>query len=296
MILITGGTGFIGQALIRHLVGNGEKVRILLRPGVKSPALPRGIPLDVAISSYEDERGLRAVLKGVDVVFHLASAEGKGIHADLEAVDIQLTQLISDVSARAGIRRIIFISHLGSELSSAYTLLRAKGIAENLVINSGVGYTIFRSAPVYGPSDRFTVSLLNLIRRSPAIFLMPGKGETLVQPIWLEDLITCLAWAVNDPELNNQVVQVGGPEALPFREVVEMVMDAGGQRRIIIETPAAYLRMISLWIEHSDRQFPVSTFWLDYLSANRICALDTLPKRFGLIPARLSQHLDHLRG
>jgi uncharacterized protein YbjT (DUF2867 family) len=295
MILVSGGTGFIGQALIRHLVTTGEQVRILLKPGLRSPNLPHGIPLEVAVCSYNDERGLRAVMKGVDTVFHLVSAERSGIRAELEVVDIELTRVIASVAAQAGIRRLFYISHLGSERSSAYPLLRAKGIAESLVINSGVGYTIFRSAPVFGPNDRFTTALAKLIRKAPWVFLMPGQGETLIQPIWIEDLIACLTWAIRDENLANQVISVGGPEALPFRQIIEMIMEASKLHRNIISFQPSILRLLSIWVEQSDERFPVSSFWLDYLAANRICPLDTLPTRFGLIPARISQHLDHLR-
>ena len=156
--------------------------------------------------------------------------------------------------------------------------------------------TIFRSAPVFGPADRFTVSLQQLIRKNPWFFLLPGDGDALIQPIWIDDLISCLVWANRDEKLANQVVQVGGPEALSFRQVVQMVMEAANMHRSFISISPSYLRLLSLWIEHSDRKFPVSTYWLDYLSMNRICPLDTLPKRFGLLPTRLSQHLDHLRG
>ncbi|MBP7355960.1 MAG: NAD-dependent epimerase/dehydratase family protein, partial [Longilinea sp.] len=88
MILVTGGTGFIGQALARQLVLNGHRVRVLLRPAPQSPNLPRHIPVEVALCSLRDERGLRAAMKGVDAIFHLASAENASGRADLDEVDI----------------------------------------------------------------------------------------------------------------------------------------------------------------------------------------------------------------
>src|SRR5689334_19798549 len=75
MILVTGGTGFVGRALVRQLVANGQQVRTLIRPSPRTPNLPRGVPVEVAVVSLSDERGLRAALRGVDVVYHLAGAE-----------------------------------------------------------------------------------------------------------------------------------------------------------------------------------------------------------------------------
>ncbi len=79
---MTGGTGFIGQVLIRHLISMGYPVRTLLRPSNTSPNLPRGIPVEAVICGLKDERGLRAAMKGVDVIYHLVGSEGQGNQAD----------------------------------------------------------------------------------------------------------------------------------------------------------------------------------------------------------------------
>ena len=81
MILVTGGTGFVGKVLIRHLVESDYPVRTLIRASKESPDLPRGIPVDAAVSSLSDERGLRAAMVGVDTVYHLASEEWSGARA-----------------------------------------------------------------------------------------------------------------------------------------------------------------------------------------------------------------------
>ncbi len=78
MILVTGGTGFIGKALVRHLTEAGYPVRLLIRPSRHSPQLPQGVPVEVAVSSLTDRRGLRSAMVGVDVVYHLAGAERRG--------------------------------------------------------------------------------------------------------------------------------------------------------------------------------------------------------------------------
>jgi NADH dehydrogenase len=295
MILVTGGTGFIGQFLIRHLVESDRPVRTLLKPSLKSPNLPRGVAVEAAVSSLKDERSLRAAMKDVDVIMHLAGAERLGSRSDLEGVDVDGTHMIAQVAAQAGVKRIIYLSHLGADRASAYPVLKAKGIAENFIIQSGVNYTIFRSAPVFGPGDQFTTSLVKILKLSPGFFLMPGKGDSLVQPIWVGDLVFCMGMALENPESVNRIYSVGGGECFKFSEVIEILMQAANVRRRIAGVGPAYLRMLTLWMENTFRNFPISLFWLDYLSTDRTCPVDTLPRQFGLIPARFGQMLSYLK-
>lgn len=294
MILVTGGTGFIGQVLIRHLVAMGYQVRTLLRPSPVSPDLPRGVSIEAVICGLKDERSLRAAMKGVDVVFHLAGAERKGSQADLMGVDIEGTRTIASVAEDAGVERFFYLSHLGADRASAYPVLKSKAIAESYIVNSGVPYTIFRPGVVYGPGDHFTMELVRLLRMSPGLFLLPGDGSSLLQPLWVEDLVTCLTLALDEPATINHIFPMGGPEFLTFRQVVTSVMDAARIRRWLVSLSPAYLRILTVYLEGSVKNFPLSVFWLDYLAADRTCDLDTLPRLFGLIPGRFNRHLDYL--
>ncbi len=105
MILVTGGTGFIGRALIRQLVANGEEVRTLIRPSPRTPNLPRGVPVEVAVAGLGDERGLRAALRGVELVYHLAGAEHQGARANILETDAHGTYNLAKAAADSRVRR-----------------------------------------------------------------------------------------------------------------------------------------------------------------------------------------------
>ncbi len=130
---------------------------------------------------------------------------------------------------------------------------------------------------------------------SPGFFLLPGDGKTLIQPIGVEDLVACLTWALDDPSTLNQTFSLGGVDYLSFRQTVETLMSVTGVRRRFIEVTPAYLRLLAVWLEHSNPRFPLSIYWLDYLAADRTCPVDSVPRLFGLMPARFHQGLDYLR-
>lgn len=293
MILVTGGTGFVGRHLVEQLIASGKQVRILLRPSKKSPKLPRGTKVEAAVCSLQDEPGLRAAMRGVDEIFHLAGTERHSSRAELQDVDIHGTERLAAAAARSGIRRIIFLSHLCADRSSAYPVLKAKALAENAITSSGVPYTILRSAVIFGPGDQFTTSLARLLRLSPGTFLIPGDGSSLLQPLWINDVVSCLLIALENDQFAQQTISIGGLEALTFRQIVDLVMTSAGVHRRIVSVSPATMRIIALFTDMFHR-FPVSIFWLDYLSANRTTALDSLPRNFGILPARFHTHLDYL--
>lgn len=170
-ILVTGGTGFIGQALVPKLVEAGHTVRLLIRPARRTPQVPKGVAVQIAVSSVTDGRGLRSALNGMDVVVHLASVERQGAYADLMRIDIEGTRLLAQIAKESGIERFVYVSHLGADRFSAFPVSKTKGLAEEAIRRTGIQYTIFRSGIVFGEGDMLTSGIAQLLVAVPFFLL-----------------------------------------------------------------------------------------------------------------------------
>lgn len=295
MFLVTGGTGFIGRALLRHMFDAGHPLRTLIRPSPRTPRLPTGVSLEVAVVSLNDPRGLRAALSGVDYVIHLASAEAFGNRGDLFTTDIEGTRNLAEAAAEAGVKRLLYLSHIGANRMSAFAVHKAKGIAEEHIRRSGVPFTILRSSIVYGPEDHFTVPLTRILKAAPGLLPLPGGGRSVVQPLWIEDLVTCILWAFENPGMENHTYEIGGSEYFPLRQVMDILMDVNRRRRLIVPLSMPNMRALIILLGTMYPNFPFSSYSLDYFSLNRTCPVDNLTRAFGLMPARFTYRLEYLR-
>lgn len=294
MILVVGATGFIGRALVRQLDIAGYPIRALIRPSSKSPRLPKGVPMEVSVVSLSDTRGLRAAMRGVKTVFHLASAENQGARGNLQIVDIDGTKNLAEAAADAGVERFVYLSHVGAAASSGYAAFRAKGLAEEAIRAAKTPYTVIRSSLVYGAEDHFTTNLARLIRAAPGMFPVAKGGRAVVQPIWVEDLATCMIWTLQNEHSLNQTYELGGNEFFTLQQIVEIIMDVTRQRRILVLLSPIVLRALAIFLESVVPNFPISSLFLDYFAVNRAAAVDAMTRHFGLMPARFSHRLDYL--
>ena len=294
MILVTGGTGFIGSRVVEQLIQSREEIRILLRPQRKTPNLPRKMALDIAVSSMEDERGLRAALRNVDTVFHFATAEHQGQDADLESVDVRGTQSLLNAAKEAEVKRILFLGRVGADKSSSYPVLRAKALAEDEVRKSGIPFCILRLTDVFGANDHFTLEIASAIRHAPLVLPYPGGGKAIVQPLWIEDLLSVMMLIQEIKRFNNGVYEIGGGEFFEFTRIARTVMQLINKKKLLFQVSPAYLRIINLWFKSYKGNFPLSTRWLDLLAIDRTCPLDSLPRNFSILPGRFQSHLEYL--
>ena len=296
MILVTGSTGFIGNNFVRKLDDNSFDYRLLLSPGSTDGGLPRGKNYDLVMSSMDDSGGLRAAFNQVDIVFHLAGVEQAGLKANLSQFEIRNLETLTEIAKQVGVKRFYYISHLGADKNSAYGLLKAKGLGEEVVRKSGLPYTIFRASRLFGEGDHFTQSIARLLKRFLGFFFLPGEGQVLLQPLWIDDFVTALLWSMDMPETINQVIEIGGPEQLSYREIAQLVGQALGKNPKFLNISPVQYSFLTQMIENNMKNPPINVYWMDYLAENRATSLDSMSRIFEINPARMKQKLSYLKG
>ena len=294
MILVTGATGFVGSAVMPILLNAGHAVRCLARPsaaGTQSGNEPR---VELAPAGLDDPRELRAALVGVDTVVHLASAQRCGGWDDLMQVDYAGTRQLLSAGRDIGVRRFVYLSHLGAARASAFPVLKAKGIIEQFVRNSGIPYTVLRSAALFGREDSFTNTLSTAMRVSPFVFPRPAAGKARLQPLWIGDLAACICRVVADAGFANETISVGGPEFMSVDELLHAVMKATGISRVLVSVPLPAMRFIVTLLRRLLPVSPLATNWLDFVSRDSTCEINSVHRYFGLRPARFERHIEYL--
>lgn len=291
MILVTGATGFIGRHLVQRLLDDNRPVRILLPKSKQTKALPWTNPPEVITGSVSDEEALFKAVSGTHVVYHLENAQWWGRPRNLERVELVGARNLITAARSARVGRIITLSHIGASPSSAFTLIRIKGMVEETIRASGLAYTILRSGVVFGPEDAFVNHIAMMLQINPFFFTMPGQGEVVLHPIHIDDLVAALVAALERVDTVDLTVDVGGAEYLTLEDLLRTVMRVTGMQRFLLPVPPYAMRWTTGIYSRLLRRSLMTPQWLDLLATNRAARIGNLYEYFGVQPKRFEDTL-----
>jgi uncharacterized protein YbjT (DUF2867 family) len=192
------------------------------------------------------------------------------------------------------VQHFIYLSRIGAEPDSLHPLLRSKGRIERLVQKSGLPYTIIRSATAYGLGDRNLEIIASLAYWSWPFVWLPGGGNLVLQPIWVEDLARCLALSVSRADLTDKTIVIAGEERLPYREIVKQILAVLGIWRYPLPIPLILMRPITRVLFSWWFWPPVSNFFIDRLFVPEAADFDSILRQFAFRPAHLRETLNYL--
>ncbi len=293
MILVTGGTGFIGRHLVARLAASGQQVRVAAR-GERKADLPQGV--EQVRADVVSGEGLAQAMAGVEKVVNLVGVITEKGSQRFDAVIRGGTAGVVDEAERAGVRKLVYVSAIGAAPDPKFPYWNAKWQAEQSVTASRLNYTILRPSLVFGPEDDFFNRLARLIRRVPVV-PVAGDGKTRFQPIWVEDVVSCVVASLGEGAHDRETLEIGGPEYFSYDEIIDLIGETLGHRKRKVHMPLWLMRPMARVMQSVLPSPPVTTDQLAMLSKDNTTELDAVPKAFGFQPRSLREGLaEQLRG
>lgn len=240
MILLTGATGTVGQALLRRLTVARMPVRCLVRDPRRLG--PERVRVQIALGDLADPASFRNATRGVDTVIHLAATTRDQPRASIEELNAVATLRLVRAAERSGTRNFVFFGTIGSGLHAPTRFARAKELARRAVEGADLQTTVFSPSIVYSPGDRW-LSLLKRFSYLPAM-PMSGSGSARYQPIWADDVADCVMAALDGAraEEEHREFVLAGPESLTYDDIVREAIQAAGRDRPLVHLPRPAVR------------------------------------------------------
>jgi NADH dehydrogenase len=301
-ILVTGASGFVGSHAVPALLAAGHRVVALVRTPTAGEVVVGRLPVgdrsrvEPRIGDVTRPASLGPALDGVDAVLHLVAIprDHRG-GADLRLVNTEGTRAVVEAMKTAGVRRLVHMGAMGVEDDPSLHYASSKAKGEAVVAASGLDWTILKPSLQFGPGDGFFNIIADLVRMSPGIVPVPGRGTARFQPIHAGDVARVVTAVLADPATAHDVFELGGPRYWAYREITAEVLRALGKRRLIAPMPVPLIRLVAGAAERLRIPFPVATDQLRQLRLDNAGPLDLIPERFGFAPRPLDGALGYLR-
>lgn len=252
-VLILGGTGFIGRRLVRELAGRDIKLRLLVRnPSKTSGIIPEGKDVEVVPGDLMDKKSLHQVLQGIHSCYYLVhSMGGRTITTNTEFAkkDKEAAKQVIHAADSQGVRRVIYLGGLGEKNKDLSEHLRSRAEVAEILSSGKALTTILRAAVIIGAGGASYEMLRYLVERLP-VMICPKWIHTRIQPIAVQNVIEYLAGCLMNPETAGETFDIGGPEILTYKMMMQKYAEARGiAKRVIIDVPLLTPALSAYWVD-----------------------------------------------
>ena len=292
MILVTGGTGFVGPKVVHALREQDLPIRCLVRKPSSSPAQSLSAwGCELVQGDVTDAESLRRAVDGCDVVVHLVAIR-QGSREKFERVMEQATRDLVAAAKNAGARRFVLMSALGTseQTKDLVPYYHAKWDMEQTVSGSGLEHVIFRPSFIFGRDGGILPTFKRLARLAPVTPII-GSGEQRIQPIWVDDVAAYFADGVQKAEVTG-TFELGGPDAVSWNEFWTRLKRVLGVRRRSVHVPIGLMRANALVTERLPGDVPLTRDLLTMLEhGDNTVSNDDAVRTFGLPLVPLDEQL-----
>ena len=287
LVLIAGGTGFIGSAVAARLSGE-RPIAVLSRSRERARSrvagLPGGEQIEIREGDVTAPDSLPPALAGVDTVVQCVQFPGSPVEDPARGrtfldVDAAGTSALVEASAASGVRRFVYVSGVGADIDSEKVWYRAKGIAEKAVSESGLEFAIVRPSWTFGPGDQSLNRFVDIIRWMPLAFPQLGSGDQRINPVFIDDVAGLVSLLVTGERGRGATIEIGGRETMTMDGVIEATMRVLGRRKPILHTPLPLVELGATLAEILPGQL-LSRDAVDFITASAVADLRALDEHF----------------
>jgi len=287
-IAVTGGTGFVGRNLVDRLLAQEHSVIVVAR---KTPGegLFQG-EVKMVQASVGDVAGLEAAFSGAEVVYHLVGIIAETKKSSFEQTVVEGTRNVVAACRSAGVKKIVYLSAMGTSAQAVTTYHQTKYRAEQIVVSSPLDYIIYRPSVVYGLGDGF-VSLVKRIIEKSYFTPVIGDGKYRLQPVYIDDLVSAMVQGLTVPEASGHIIEIGGPEELEYLDILDIIKGVLGKTRVNFHIPLWVMKPIAGLMEKILRPAPITVDQLKMMETGNTGNIDSMKNLFSINPIKFEDGL-----
>ena len=281
-ILVAGGSGFIGRALVQRLVRGGSEVVVMSAHPERSSASIRGLGAGVVTGDVQRPTTLPAAMEGADVVVQALTFPSFPVEKPSKGwtfteFEHHGTERLARAAEQAGAKRFVYVSGVGVAPDAEKVWHRAKWFGEQALLATDLEAVIVRPSWVYGPRDRALNRFVAFARSSPMVPVI-GDGSQRINPVFVDDVAEVLAQAAV-PAGPSGTYEVGGPEILTMEELLHTMLEVMGKDKPLVHFPVWMPKSAGFFAKALPKP-PISPDAIDFAIGDAIADTTTLLEAF----------------
>ncbi len=278
----------MGRNLVERLLAEDHGVTVLTHsePGegffTGDVRLSRG--------SVDDLSSLESAFRGAQAVYHLVGIIAETKQKTFEKTVVAGTNNVIEACRRTGVRKLIYLSAMGTTENARTEYHRTKFLAEQAVVTSGIDYVIYRPSVIYGLDDGFVSLLVRLLKSSPVTPVI-GDGKYELQPVYIDDLVSALVQGLTKSEANGKIIEIGGPEKLEYLRILSIIKRVLKKKRVNFHIPLWVMKPMAGVMEKVMRPAPINRDQLEMMVMGNTGDITLMKQLFSINPVPFEEGL-----
>jgi NADH dehydrogenase len=271
LVTVFGGSGFLGRHVVRALCKRDYRIRVAVRrPELAGHLQPLGKvgQIHAVQANLRYPASVAAAMRDSHVAINLVGILAESGGQTFEAVQAGGAEMVARAASAEG-ARVVHVSAIGADADSASAYARAKAAGEQAVLAASPSATILRPSVVFGPEDQFTNRFAAMARMSPAIPLV-GGGLTRMQPAYVGDVAAAVADAVDGKTRPGATYELGGPEVLTMREIMETILEITDRDRALVSLPFGLARILAVFLQFAPGALKLTADQVELLRVDNV--------------------------